>query len=34
MAREQGLPSPANDALVDEVNALIAKRDANKTESS
>jgi len=30
MAREQGLISPANDALVDEVNALIAKRDAKK----
>lgn len=28
MAHDQGIPSPANDALVEEVKALVAKRDA------
>jgi 2-dehydropantoate 2-reductase len=30
MAREQGMPSPVNDALVAGVQALVAKRDATK----
>ena len=30
LARDQGIPSPANDALVEEVKGLVAKRDAER----